>query len=491
MYTTNELLAHPLVSPVMQPTLGGLPPLLIMVGGGEILRDEQIFLAHKCANPEKYAPPAKFMTDAAKESLAKYKPTDVQLQVWDDLCHVAPTLSFTRPAKYMYRSIAQFGAWALARAQKRGIDILDDDNISVISGSDTELGDDDASRKGDNADHPLGQVGKAGDPLPPFKNHMIRQRVTRHGATLSLALESELPGCCMESTSVGVIKEATVKKWLETKRLFDQRYANAKAKVHKQMVKDMVAGYHTFGPGEIPPPSALAGQRRVDAELKEKKRQKSLGLAMWSLWGSKHDEMTVEREKKATEEPDVQVATAAEGQGARTYSDLDAQDPAPIPYNRSRSHSRRRTVVDENQTGSGDLVEDTPVAQLIELRKEKEAARPDLLSPDFVPETGIVGKRPYLDGIAMPFSLNKEAETASMVTLHSNGTPLPGSRPMSPLAFSDDSVKSIKHNEQSQDGEVRDGKEQGDVAGKEAERPGLETFVTAQEEIPRVKEGDR
>ncbi|KAG7135302.1 AB hydrolase superfamily protein C4A8.06c like [Verticillium longisporum] len=38
MYTTNQLIDHPLVSPVTQPTLGGLPPLLIMVGGGEVLR---------------------------------------------------------------------------------------------------------------------------------------------------------------------------------------------------------------------------------------------------------------------------------------------------------------------------------------------------------------------------------------------------------------------------------------------------------------------
>ena len=65
-------------------------------------------------------------------------PTDVQLQVWDDLCHVAPTLSFTRPAKYMYRSIAQFGAWTLARAQKTEIEILDDDDVSIISQSGSE-----------------------------------------------------------------------------------------------------------------------------------------------------------------------------------------------------------------------------------------------------------------------------------------------------------------------------------------------------------------
>lgn len=146
MYTTNELLSHPLVSPIMQPTLGGLPPLLVIVGGGEILRDEQIYLAHKCANPSKYLPPESTLDDNARAQIEQYKPTDVQLQVWDDLCHVAPTLSFTRPAKYMYRSVSQFGAWALARAQKTEIEILDDDDISFITSS-TSGSDAEAARK--------------------------------------------------------------------------------------------------------------------------------------------------------------------------------------------------------------------------------------------------------------------------------------------------------------------------------------------------------
>ena len=69
----------------MQATLGGLPPLLILVGGGEILRDEQVYLAHKCANPAKYAPREGLMDDFARQQLERFKPTDVQLQVWDDL----------------------------------------------------------------------------------------------------------------------------------------------------------------------------------------------------------------------------------------------------------------------------------------------------------------------------------------------------------------------------------------------------------------------
>lgn len=561
MYTSNELLAHPLVSPVMQPTLGGLPPLLIMVGGGEILRDEQIYLAHKCANPAKYAPPEEALTEEGRARLEQYKPTDVQLQIWDDLCHVAPTLSFTRPAKHMYRSIAQFSAWALARAQKRGIDILDDDAISVISesGSDSERSQrpktPELERVATNL--PPGQVGKAGDPLPPFKNHMIRQKVTRHGATLPLAPEAELPACCVQPATVGVVKEGTVKKWLAMRKQWDHRFASAKAKIHKKIVDDMVAGYHEFGPGEYPPPTALAGRRRVDSELVEGKKQKSWGLAMWSLWGSKHDEMTVEREKKAGEEPEVRVATPADGQGARSFADIEGQDRPQMLSDQSRSRSHRKTVVDENQTGSMVITEDTPVAHLLEQRREQEAAKPGLLSPDFVPETGVAGKRPFLDGIALPFSLNKEADTASMMTLHStatplpgsrpmslvlvdddstqptqttqmtsqeedapatgvagkrpyldgialpfslnreaetasmmtlqsNVTPLPGSRPMSPSVLGDDSAQSTKQTEEVKENGEK--KEEGlTLAVPATERPGLDTFVTAQEELPRIK----
>ncbi|KAH6981966.1 hypothetical protein BKA56DRAFT_731421 [Ilyonectria sp. MPI-CAGE-AT-0026] len=488
MYATNELLAHPLVSPIMQPTLGGLPPLLIMVGGGEILRDEQIHLAHKCANPKKYALPDETMDEKAKALLKRYEPTDVQLQVWDDLCHVAPTLSFTRPAKYMYRSIAQFGAWALARAQKRGIEIMDDDAISVISssGSETEHGEQGSAGgnvEGEIASADPGYVGKAGDPLPAFKNHMIRQKVTRHGATLPLDAESELPGCTLPTNSVGIIKEGTVKKWLETKQQREIRYATSKAKVHKKIVKDMVAGYHDFGPGEYPPPSALAGRRRADSEMFEGKRHKSLGLAIWSLWGSKHDEMTVEREQKAdkaNEEPDVQVAMPDHGEGARSFADIEKQEQQHprVPISRGRSH--RRTVFNENQTGSIVVDEDTPVAQLLELRREKEAA--GLLNPDYIPETGVVGKRPFLDGIALPFSLNKEADTASMMTLYSDiVTPLPGSRPMSPDALSNASEQPIKQSGLANEVES---------STPALERPGLETFVTAVESLPQVKRAD-
>lgn len=313
MYATNQLLSHPLVSPVLQPSLGGLPPLLIMTGGGEMLRDEQIYLAHKAANPTKYPPAKAHLEDdpEAQDSVAKWKPTDVQLQVWDDLCHVAPTLSFTRPAKYMYRSIAQFGAWALARAQKTGIEIPDDDDVSVIStGSDTDA--DSVSRIKLNQDggrvstelnvhqpRSTARVGKAGDPLPPFCNHIIRQRVTRHGNTYHLEPASSIPALQLSADEIGIIKPGPVRKWLEGKRTWDTKFAKEKRKVQNQRIREMAEGFEGFGDNEVPPPSALAGRRGLKTS-KLKKQRMSWGMSLWSLWGSSHDEKVVRFAKSST-----------------------------------------------------------------------------------------------------------------------------------------------------------------------------------------------
>lgn len=302
MYTTNQLLSHPLVSPALQPSLGGLPPLLIMTGGGEMLRDEQIYLAHKAANPANYPPAETYLDESpeARDVLNKWKPTDVQLQVWDDLCHVAPTLSFTRPAKYMYRSIAQFGAWALARAQQTEIEIPDDDEVSITSAdSDTDAGsvsdikiNRDTRVASNGSIHAQARsqnkVGKAGDALPAFRNHMVRQRVDRHGHIYDLAPASSLPALQMPADDIGVIKPGPVRKWLMAKQKWDVKFAKEKRKVQKKRMEEMLTGFEGFGDDEVPPPSALAGRRVVKMPQTEKKKM-SWGMSLWSLWGSSHD----------------------------------------------------------------------------------------------------------------------------------------------------------------------------------------------------------
>ncbi|KAF2802800.1 alpha/beta-hydrolase [Mytilinidion resinicola] len=311
IYAANHLINHPLVSPALTPSLGGLPPLLIQVGGGELLRDEQIYIAHKAASPLSYVPSPSIHQSAEliQSQVSRHRPTYVQLQVWDDLCHVAPTLSFTRPAKYMYRSIAQFGAWALAHAQKTAIDILDDDDVSVISSSSStssgsnlapediklsmphsaqKVGFDRISREATSVKGP--EVGKAGDPLPPFDKHMIRQRIDRNGVIHSLVPPSELEALQLESSEIGTIKPGPVRKWMAAQSKWNENFAKQKRAVQKKRIKHMERGYEGFD-GEVPPPTALAGRRVKGMEM-QKANKKSWGMSMWSVWGSKHDEMT-------------------------------------------------------------------------------------------------------------------------------------------------------------------------------------------------------
>lgn len=405
MYTTNQLISHPLVSPVLQPSLGGLPPLFIITGGGELLRDEQIYLAHKAANPESYP-----LGDAYRKEydpddaiLHKYKPTPVQLQVWDDLCHVAPTLSFTRPAKFMYRSIAQFGAWALARAQKTSIEIQDDDSISIISSgsntdSDSEESTDDLKNIRRTKPSTYAKVGRAGDPIPPFRNHMIRQRVDRHGDIYPLASANELPALQLSKHEVGVIKTEPVRKWMEAKHQWDFKYARIKRKLQKQRIKELsVGGLASFGAGESPPPSALAGRRKKDDIGAVRKNKKSMGLAMWSMWGSRHDEHTIEREKKAEQKDKdgpAGISTTTENLGAKdvaatngnTNGDLLSPLSPKTSLNNTRSRSRKRTitVTDTGQTEGHESNQSLAATN----RNTSSANQPgsSLLTPLFLPK---------------------------------------------------------------------------------------------------------
>ena len=315
------------------------------------------------------------------------------------MCHVLPTLSFTRPAKHMYRSVSQFGAWALARAQGREMRVLDDDEISVISSgsSDAESSSQDSGEKAKPAKDGLllrrgtmeTQVGKAGDPLPKLVNHMIRQRVTRHGEIYPLPLASQLPACTMAREDIGTIKPGPVRKWLATQEQWNSLYAKDKRKVHARRLKELIDGYVPFE-GETPPPTALAGRRRRNYTLRIERLKKSRGLAMWSGWGSRHDETTLaNEEEKDRDLPERHEPASLRGQSQNVNANrgLNINDGSLAPprnTGRSRSGSRTRVVTAEGQTGS----------------------RPAL---PFTNGTALVAQqsmqRPAVDGQAFPFKL--------------------------------------------------------------------------------------
>ncbi|KAF2680771.1 alpha/beta-hydrolase [Lentithecium fluviatile CBS 122367] len=541
LYTPNHMLTHPLVSPALQPSLGGLPPLLIQVGGGELLRDEQIYVAHKAAQPLAYfPPPSNHQTaETIQAEAVRHRPTNVQLQVWDDLCHVAPTLSFTRPAKHMYRSIAQFGAWALARAQKTSIDIMDDDSISIVSedssiSSATTASDTDLSPEAIKLSMPQSalhvgfesikvkdekgaRVGKAGDPLPAFDGHMIRQRIDRHGHIHSLPPPSELAALNMLSAEIGVPKPGPVNKWMKAQQQWNGKFAKQKLKVQKQRMKDMEKGYEGFD-GETPPPTALAA-RRLKGMKKERKAKKSWGMALWSLWGSKHDEVTIDRESKADQSSEqsnpssiVQQPNQPPADGTTdTKPSALATKPPPRPRRKStkrpthlsvlRSRSRHSSVTDEGQTSTdlddiAQLAPPTPgMAETTVIAPERKAsplpspnsgldshglptpnivvwgdgeggdARPQ--SPEtLIPATDTFSTRPTRGGVAYPFRLKVdgmegEDVNASTLTLQS-------------ITIATPNVEIF-----SEEDKGLGGGEVGSSDEKDRERPGVERFVTA------------
>lgn len=293
---------------------------------------------------------------------------------------------------------------------------------------------------------------------------MIRQRVDRHGNIFNLEPASELPACNISTSDVGVIKEGPVKKWLAAKREWDTKFASSKRKVQKQRAKEMAQGYAGFGDGEVPPPSALAGRRKAGEDLKEEKKSRSMGMSLWALWGSKHDEKTMALEKEADKQPEITVVSAADGAGAHSLDGTE-MNRGQRPGN-SRSRSRRKAVADEQQT-QDDVDENTPAIDLLAVR-QADAPHDTELTPMFAskkpspfpgdsntptgPPAIVVNepvvedydlKRPKADGIAFPFTLKGHHTTASMTTL----TSLVGVQPASDVRTSGTFNSGVPQNE--------------------------------------------
>ncbi|KAF5387616.1 hypothetical protein D9615_000559 [Tricholomella constricta] len=127
LYATTEQLSHPLVSPILQGSLGNLPPLYILAGNDEVLRDEIVYLAHRASHLSKYPARNGVLRDGKRQkenserfttpTKARYFPfirgilADTRLPGSSSspgMCHVLTVFSFTHSAKCAYRSIAEF-----------------------------------------------------------------------------------------------------------------------------------------------------------------------------------------------------------------------------------------------------------------------------------------------------------------------------------------------------------------------------------------------
>ncbi|PKC09338.1 hypothetical protein RhiirA5_398785 [Rhizophagus irregularis] len=109
-YAPNEGLAIPYVSPMLAESLGNLPPLLLVAGDEERIRDEVIYLAHRSAEPTKYKGPS--YNSGKFEKSPFQTPTNTTLEVYEEMPHVfqmmehpSTTKSYERTSEFINRVI--------------------------------------------------------------------------------------------------------------------------------------------------------------------------------------------------------------------------------------------------------------------------------------------------------------------------------------------------------------------------------------------------
>ncbi|WFD08450.1 hypothetical protein MVES1_003826 [Malassezia vespertilionis] len=317
MYATNAQLFHPLCSPALSGSLGGLPPLFVLAGDAEVLRDEAIYIAHKAAHPDRFPLRDELMDryPSMRKMQAKYyhQPTKVHLQVYDAQCHVFPMFLLTTPAKYAFRALTSFikyvtGAPCMEVPQASGAQ-----KEWQYSGTD-----------GDAFFQPNEESVYSGKvPLHrhAFDGNMIRERVDYTGKVRPMEAPETMQALRMPFGRVGMVNYDTYHRFQEGHTIWDNRYQHSTKRAQKKRAKyerrfarflekaqdeglldDMgdldisASGTHwtdlaAFGPtdlhNEAPPPSSVVRRRDTPESLSMLKlalyqraqRRKSLGLA--------------------------------------------------------------------------------------------------------------------------------------------------------------------------------------------------------------------
>ncbi|KAH7931203.1 alpha/beta-hydrolase [Leucogyrophana mollusca] len=274
LYATTEQLSHPLVSPILQGSLGNLCPLYILTGDGEVLRDEVMYLAHRAAHPGEYPVREGVIRDGwrQKDNLERFtKPTKVHLQAFDGMCHVLTVFTFTESAKYAYRSIAEFAKHVTQHSPEHlernpfpelhrpssHTSPLDHDNYKSQTADSKKDKHKEALPSTNQAPTQSEHSGEMSD-LKVYKENemvvsdefaqhdipdvlMIRERVDIHGHTRPMEPKDQIAALRLKPSEIGIIKEGPLYKWLLGQKEWDQQFRrsaeNALKKRRKQEAK--------------------------------------------------------------------------------------------------------------------------------------------------------------------------------------------------------------------------------------------------------------
>ncbi|KAJ6539532.1 Alpha/Beta hydrolase protein [Mycena capillaripes] len=256
LYATTEQLTHPLVSPVLQGSLGNLPPMYILAGSDEVLRDEILYIAHRAAYPEKY-PIRKGALGAwrQKENAERYtQPTKVHLQVFDDMCHVLTVFTFTESAKHAYRSIAAFVKHVtdhdqdyldqnpfpeLHRSLSNDTVNAEQTNASAVQPKTTPQDTPDSKEtKVDGAPETVVEKNTEMTSENPAGMRMIRERVNIKGIARPMEPQEDMSVLKLKPAEICIIKEAPTIRWLKGQEEWDKKYKQNAERAIRQRRKN-------------------------------------------------------------------------------------------------------------------------------------------------------------------------------------------------------------------------------------------------------------
>ena len=220
LYATNAQLRHPLCSPALAGSLGGLPPLFVLAGDDEVLRDEIVYLAHKAANPAAYPTNPALLREfpQTRRAAERYTtPTDVHLQVFDGQCHVFPMFMYTLSARYAFRAMASF--------------------IKRVTGAPCQASSPVTQSWGSA---PPGKNKYAAHvPLerPHLRDHMIRERIARDGDVRPMESAEQIPCLNLPLSSIGIIYPATYARFRKGHTIWDNKYHRDIKRIKKKRAR--------------------------------------------------------------------------------------------------------------------------------------------------------------------------------------------------------------------------------------------------------------
>ncbi|WAQ85034.1 hypothetical protein PtA15_5A608 [Puccinia triticina] len=248
LYATNDQLTHPYCSPLFSPSLGGLPPLLMIAGENEGLRDEIIYLAHRAAHPDRYHLREGLLNahPERKAKIAEYPPTKVHLQVYDEMFH----------AKYCYRAIGSFCKFITASKTETNLNTSSmpvSTNLSLTTNLTSPptplptpppsalvthfLSDRKFSRiapdEPPQATLPEATLAELKHTIyhasfperrPDFVDEMIRERVALDGHVRPLEDEAKLDILRISPNQLGIMKDGPLRRWAEGRNIPDKQH---------------------------------------------------------------------------------------------------------------------------------------------------------------------------------------------------------------------------------------------------------------------------